>query len=86
MAAAAEQVKVAEGARELAARQLVQAEDRFAAGVASNIEVVQAQQAVAEATESHIGSLLAHNLAKLALARALGVAETEAAQYLRGVQ
>ncbi len=86
LAAAAEQVKVAEGARELAARQLVQAEDRFAAGVASNIEVVQAQQAVAEATESHIGSLLAHNLAKLALARALGVAETEAAQYLRGVQ
>lgn len=86
LAAAAEQVTVAEGARELAARQLAQAEDRFSAGVASNIEVVQAQQAVAEATESHIGSLYAHNLAKLALARALGVAETAAGQYLRGAQ
>lgn len=82
--AASEQVQVATGARDLAQQQLVQAEDRFSAGVASNIEVVQAQQALAEAMESYIASLAAHNLAKLELARALGVAEEQAGHYLGG--
>src|SRR6185369_2928829 len=45
--ATAQQLKTATRARDLAAQQLVQARDRFAAGVASNIEVVQAQEAVA---------------------------------------
>ena len=84
--AAAEQVQVARVGHELAQQQLVQSEDRFAAGVASNIEVVQAQQALAEATESYIGSLLAHNLAKLALARSLGVAEAKAGHFLGGAE
>ena len=82
--AAARQVEVAGGARSLAEQQLAQAQDRFAAGVASNIEVVQAQQALAEASENYIGSLLAHNLAKLSLARALGVVESRAMRYLGG--
>ena len=38
----------ADAGRELATDELTQARDRFAAGVASNIEVVQAQEAVAE--------------------------------------
>ncbi len=80
--ASAQQVVVARDARELAERQVEQAEDRFAGGVASNIEVVEAQQALAEATESYISGLTAHNLSKLALARALGVAEAEAAHFL----
>ena len=33
--------------RELAALQLTQARDRFAAGVASNLEIIQAQESVA---------------------------------------
>jgi outer membrane protein TolC len=82
--ASAQQVVVAREARDLAERQVQQAEDRFAAGVASNIEVVEAQQALAEATESYLSGSMAHNLSKLALARALGVAEAEAAHFLSG--
>ena len=41
---------------------LEQARDRFAAGVAGNIEVTQAQQSVAIATESYIDALYSHNL------------------------
>jgi len=51
----------------------VQAQDRFAAGVTNNLEVVQAQEAVAAATDSYLAALYAHNLAKLSLARAVGV-------------
>jgi outer membrane protein TolC len=82
--AANDQVQVARSARSLAEETLAQAEDRFSAGVASNIEVVQAQQAAAEAAESLISSLFAHNMAKLNLARAIGAAETKAGQYLGG--
>ncbi|MBP1633741.1 MAG: outer rane efflux protein [Acidobacteria bacterium] len=72
--AADERVGVARTAADLADEQLVQAQDRFGAGVASNIEVVQAQEALATATENYISALFAHNLAKLSLARATGTA------------
>ena len=62
---------------------LAQAEDRFAAGVASNIEVVQAQDAVASSDLDYITSLFAHNLAKLSVARALGHAEEKLPEYLK---
>src|SRR5437773_1931993 len=45
--ASSEQLQVATRARDLAAQQLVQARDRFTAGVTNNVEVVQAQEAVA---------------------------------------
>jgi outer membrane protein TolC len=80
-----ERVRVARGAAELAGRQLAQAQDRFTAGVASHIEVVQAQEYVATESENLIASLFAHNVATAALARALGVAE-EAAERLLGGQ
>jgi outer membrane protein TolC len=73
-AAAAERVGVARRALDLAGQQLTQARDRFAAGVASNIEVVQAQETVAAADDSHLASLFAHGVARAQLARALGVA------------
>jgi outer membrane protein TolC len=79
-----EELQVATRARELAAMQLTQARDRFAAGVASNIEVVQAQEAVALAGEQYIGSLYGFNVSKAALARALGVAEEAVRNYLGG--
>ena len=53
---------------QLAGEELTQARDRFAAGVASNLEVTQAQEAVASASEAYISSLYTHNLAKATLA------------------
>jgi outer membrane protein TolC len=72
---AADQVAVAQSNLELANETLEQARDRFTAGVTDNIEVVQAQQSVASANDNLISALYAHNLAKVALARALGGAE-----------
>ncbi len=72
---AADQVAVARDNLDLANQTLTQARDRFAAGVTDNIEVVQAQESVASATDNLISALYAHNLAKVALARALGGAE-----------
>ena len=72
---AADQVAVAEDNLNLANQTLVQARDRFIAGVTDNIEVVQAQESVASATDDSIAALYAHNLAKVNLARALGGAE-----------
>jgi outer membrane protein TolC len=82
--AAAEQVSVAESATALAAEALVQAQDRFRAGVATNIEVVQAQEASVAAREAHIAALYAHNIAKAVLARAIGVDEQHFIGFLGG--
>lgn len=79
---AADQVAVARTNVDLATETLTQARDRFAAGVTDNIEVVQAQQLLAAANENYIGSLNAHNEAKIALATAVGVAEEGVPQYL----
>ncbi len=78
LSAADERVKVSKEATDLAAQQLLQARDRFAAGVGDNIAIIQAQQAVAAAADNYIASLFAHNAAKAALARGLGNAEESA--------
>jgi outer membrane protein TolC len=70
--ATSQQLSVAGKARDLAAQQLTQARDRFAAGVASNIEVVQAQDAVAVASEQLISAQYGYALAKGALVRGVG--------------
>ncbi|HKI87010.1 MAG TPA: TolC family protein, partial [Thermoanaerobaculia bacterium] len=82
--AASHRVTTAATGRKLAREQLAQARDRFSAGVTNNLEVVQAQQAVAAANESYIASLFVYNLAKVSLARALGVAEAQTTQFLKG--
>ena len=79
---AREQVEVAQSARKLAAEQLVQARDRFAAGVANNLEVVQAQQAVATAEENFISSLYAYNLSKATIGRSIGRAQYIPSEFL----
>jgi len=84
--AAGQRVKVAQGASDLATLQLTQAQDRFSAGVAGHLEVVQAQEDVATATDNLISSQFAHSLAKGALARALGIAETSVERFLGGQQ
>ena len=75
-------VTVAQSNIELANQTLVQAQDRFAAGVANNLDVVQAQESVASANQSYIASLYSFNLAKISLAQAIGIAEQSALQYL----
>src|SRR4029077_17729173 len=82
LASAAEQVEVARSSVDLADQTLAQAQDRFTAGVTDNLEVVQAQESVAAANESYISSLYSHNLAKVALARAMGFAEQGVKLYL----
>src|SRR6202030_3147930 len=84
MNSAAEQVEVARSSVELAEEALTQSRDRFTAGVTDNLEVVQAQEAVASAHESYIQSLYAHNLAKVELARAIGDAEHGVKGFLKG--
>jgi len=76
-------VEVAKSSVDLAQQTLDQAKDRFAAGVTDNLEVIQAQEAVASASESYISSLYAHNVAKIALVYALGYAEQGVKQYLQ---
>lgn len=80
----ADQVEVAQSSVNLAEQALIQSRDRFSAGVTDNLEVVQAQEAVASAHESLISSLYQHNLAKVSFARALGRAEEGVREYLRG--
>jgi outer membrane protein TolC len=81
---AAQQVAVAQSSVGLAEEQVRQAQDRFKAGVTNNIEVIQAQEALATTNDNYINSLLALNLAKLSLARALGVAEQATKVFLGG--
>ena len=82
--AAADRVEVAQSAIKLANDQVQQSQDRFKAGVTNNVEVVQAQEALATASENCISSLQAHSAAKLALAKAMGIPETAYEQFLRG--
>ena len=82
--AAAQQVEVARTTVELAEETLAQSQDRFSAGVTDNLEVIQAQEAVAGAHESYIQSLYVHNLAKVELAYAIGDAEEGVKRFLKG--
>ena len=82
--AAADQVDVSRSTLNLAQETLTEGQDRFRAGVTNNIEVIQAQQSVVGANETLISSTLQFNLAKLALARSLGVAERATKEFLGG--
>jgi outer membrane protein TolC len=79
---AADQVTVARANVDLANETVAEARDRFTAGVTDNIEVIQAQQLLADANENYISSLNLHNQAKISLATALGMAEVTVPQYL----
>jgi outer membrane protein TolC len=81
---ALQQVKVAESSRDLAQQQFMQAQDRFVAGVATSLEVVQAQDAIAIADENYISSLYTLNIAQASLARAVGAAEKTIKAYFGG--
>jgi len=76
------QVEVSQAALGYANRALTQSKDRFSAGVTNNIEVIQAQEALASANEQWVNSLYGYSIARLSLARATGTAETTARSLL----
>lgn len=84
LASSRDRVAVEKSATELANQTLQRARDRFASGVTDNIEVVQAQEALATAQESYIASLHSFNVSKLDLARAIGDSEFGFKKYLKG--
>ncbi|HEY5627801.1 MAG TPA: TolC family protein [Nitrospira sp.] len=71
-----QQVSVAEKGLELALKELTFARDRFAAGLATNIEVTNAQTSVARARDNQIEALFRFNASRINLARAKGEIET----------
>lgn len=70
--AARHEVSVANLGVALAQQEVAQARDRFQAGVADNVEVVTAQDALARANDNQIGALYLYNAARADLARATG--------------
>lgn len=70
-----QQVSVAEKGIELALKELTFARDRFAAGLATNIEVTNAQTSVARARDNLIEALFRFNASRINLARAKGELE-----------
>jgi outer membrane protein len=75
MAAARNEVDVANQAVGLAHEEVTQARDRFQAGVANNIEVITAQDALARANDNQIVALYRYNQSRADLARATGQME-----------
>lgn len=66
------EVDVANLGVKLARQEVDQARDRFTAGVANNIEVIQAQDALERANNNQISALYAYNQSRADLARATG--------------
>jgi outer membrane protein TolC len=81
---AAKQVSVATSNAALATEALSEAQQRYAAGVSDNLAVSQAQASMAQADDQLVSSLYQHNVAKLSLARAMGVAQTNYKDYVGG--
>src|ERR1700688_3325655 len=69
------QVKVANLGVQLSKEEVDQARDRFNAGVANNIEVIQAQDSLARANDNQIAALYRFNQARADLARSIGQME-----------
>ena len=69
------EVQVANLGIKLAKDEVDQARDRFKAGVANNIEVIQAQDALSRANDNQIAALYRFNQARADYARAIGQME-----------
>ena len=77
------QVEVATDNLQVTKETLKLTRQRYEAGVSDNLEVVQSQESVAGAELDYINSVFAHNVAKLSLARAVGQAADNLAQFLQ---
>lgn len=69
------EVQVANLGVQLAKEEVEQARDRFKAGVANNIEVIQAQDSLARANDNQIAALYRFNQARADQARSIGQME-----------
>jgi outer membrane protein TolC len=69
------EVDVANLGVKLAQEEVTQARDRFQAGVANNIEVITAQDALARANDNQIAALYRYNQSRADLAHAIGQTE-----------
>ncbi len=81
---AAKLVQAARSNVDLSEEALKEAQERYRAGVADNLPVSQALATEQQANDQYIAALYQHNVAKLELARALGVATTNYKSYLGG--
>ncbi len=81
---AAKLVQAARSNVDLADEALREAQERFRTGIADNLPVSQALATDQQANDQYIAALYQHNVAKLELARALGVATTNYKNYLGG--
>ena len=73
---ASAQQRIAAERLQLAEDELAQSRERFAAGVAGNIEVINAQASLIQARDADIDARFGAAVARVALARAVGVART----------
>jgi len=69
------QVRVADLGVQLSREEVDQARDRFRAGVANNIEVIQAQDSLSRANDNQIAALYRFNQARADLAHSIGQTE-----------
>ena len=77
-----ELVKVARSNVDLSTQELSDASDRFTAGITDDLPLVQAQATLAAAQNRLVQSEFQYNQSKLALARSIGVVETQYKTYL----
>lgn len=83
IASSQQQVEVSKSNVDLSEQELSDAQQRYKAGVSDNLAVSDAQRSVAQANSQYVNSLYQHNVAKLNLARAMGVAQNYK-QFLGG--
>jgi outer membrane protein TolC len=76
------QIDVADNNRKVARQTLDLTRQRYEAGVIDSVEVVQTQESVASAEFDYIASVFSNNLAKAALARAMGNTEQNLERFL----
>jgi outer membrane protein len=75
LSSARSEVQVANLGVQLSREEVDQARDRFKAGVANNIEVIQAQDSLSRANDNQIAALYRFNQARADLARSVGQME-----------
>ncbi len=80
---AANQIEVSRNNQQVARETLALTRQRFEAGITDAVEVTQAQESVVSADLDYITSVFAHNVGKVALARAIGHAEERLTQFLK---
>ncbi|GAC1360880.1 MAG: hypothetical protein NVSMB3_08970 [Acidobacteriaceae bacterium] len=82
VASANDLVKVARSNVDLSQQELSDAQQRFLAGVSDNLPVVQAEARLAGSQSQMVRTMYLYNAAKLALARNVGVVESQYKAYL----